>query len=283
MMSNKASSSTKATSAAAAPQEGTAGVSTATHGNATGGSAATAADKGLSRRDFVAAVGGLGVGAVATGAVSSVLSSNDDGVHMIESSEGYLLVDTKKCGACETCMLSCALAHSGQTNLNLSRIQLSKNPLGCFPNDVKQHQCRQCPYPPCVDACPTGANHADEETGVRLIDEGKCIGCERCVEACPFTPSRIQWNYVERHAQKCDLCINTPHWDETGGPRGKQACVEVCPMKAISFTPHIPHQSDAGYEVNLRNKHWAIAGFPIDDDAKILPSDSVPAPAPAGA
>jgi protein NrfC len=233
----------------------------------------------LTRRNFIAALGGLGVGAVATGAVSAALFTDDD-VYAIEASGGYLLVDTKKCGACETCMLSCALAHSGQTNLNLSRIQISKNPFGLFPHDVKQHQCRQCPYPPCVEACPTGANHADEATGVRLIDKDKCIGCERCIEACPFTPSRVQWNYMERHAQKCDLCLDTPYWDEAGGPRGGQACVEVCPMKALAFTPTIPHQSDDGYEVNLRNRHWAVAGFPIDDEGRILPSDSVPAPAP---
>ncbi|BDE96584.1 hypothetical protein CE91St30_19170 [Raoultibacter timonensis] len=234
-----------------------------------------AAAKTVTRRDFVAAIGGIGIGAILAGAGVSAFLVGDE-VYAVEASGGYLLVDTKKCGACETCMLACSLAHSGRTNVNLSRLQLTKNPLGCFPLDVQQNQCRQCPYPSCVDACPTGAMHADPETGVRLVAEGKCIGCERCIEACPFTPSRVQWNYEDKCAQKCDLCLNTPYWDQEGGPGGKQACVEVCPMRAISFTRTIPRQSDEGYDVNLRNEHWAIIGFPIDDAGRVRPDVSVP-------
>ena len=229
----------------------------------------------LSRRTFLAGVGGIGLGALlATGAMKALQLS--DQVYAVEASGGYLLVDTKKCSGCESCMLACSLAHTGKSNVNLSRIQLSKNPLGMFPYDIVQNQCRQCPYPACVDACPVGAMYVDPETGVRTIAEEKCIGCERCIAACPFTPSRVQWNYEERHAQKCDLCLNTPFFNEKGGPEGKQACVEVCPMKAITFTRVLPTQTDSGYMVNLRNEHWAIVGFPIDDEGKVLPSVSVP-------
>lgn len=234
----------------------------------------------VSRRDFIAGVGGLGLGAIIAGAGVSAFMVKDE-VYAVEASNGYLLVDTKKCGACETCMMACSLAHSGRANNNLSRIQIAKNPLGNFPVDVQQNQCRQCPYPACVEACPTNAMHVDPATNVRLVAEEKCIGCERCIGACPFTPSRVQWNYEDRNAQKCDLCLNTPHWDEEGGPNGKQACMEVCPMKAITFTHEIPAQNEQGYDVNLRNEHWALAGFPIDDQGKKLPAVSVPTPAPA--
>lgn len=230
--------------------------------------------KTVTRRDFVTAVGGIGVGAILAGTATAFLVKDE--VYAIETSGGYLLVDTKKCAGCETCMLSCTLAHSGRTNVNLSRIQLSKNPLGNFPVDVMQNQCRQCPSPACVNACPTQAMHIDDKTGVRTVDSGKCIGCENCIEACPFTPSRVQWNYEEKCAQKCDLCLDTPYWDHEGGPEGKQACVEVCPMKALAFTKEVPRQDESGYDVNLRNKHWAIIGFPIDDEGKVLPSVSVP-------
>jgi protein NrfC len=144
------------------------------------------------------------------------------------------------------------MVHEGKVSLSLSRIQVLRNPLISFPNDITQEQCRQCPFPACVEACPTGAMHVDAANGnVRTVDESKCIGCERCVNACPFTPSRALWNGVDKHAQKCDLCADTPFWNQEGGPGGKQACAEVCPASAIKFTREIPSQDDSGYDVDL--------------------------------
>lgn len=175
-----------------------------------------------------------------------------DEVIAIPASEGYILVDTTKCSGCTSCMLACSLTHHGITSQSLARIQITQNPYGKFPEDIQMSQCRQCPYPACVEVCPTGANHVDTENGnVRTIDEGKCIGCERCVAACPFTPSRALWNFEERHAQKCDLCTDTPFWDHEGGPEGVRACESVCPMHAITFTQEIPVQNGDGYNVDL--------------------------------
>lgn len=237
------------------------------------------APKGVSRRQFLAGVGGLGIGALLGGAVTAVALPDD--VYAVEASQGYLLVDTKKCGGCESCMLTCSLVHTGKENLALSRIQIAKSALAGFPDDSAQDQCRQCPYPGCVEACPTGAMHADAETGVRTVDEGKCIGCQRCISGCPFTPSRVQWNFEERHAQKCDLCKNTPFFSRDGGPGGTQACVAVCPMKAITFTSELPVQSDEGYDVNLRNEHWSNLSFPIDNAGVVSAETYMRAKTPA--
>jgi len=220
--------------------------------------------KTVSRREFLTGIGGAGMGAVIGGLAVNALWV-DDRVFAVEASGGYLLVDTMKCAGCETCMLACSLVHLGRSNPSLSRIQMVKNPFGQFPSDTDQVQCRQCPYPSCVDACPVGAMHVDPANAfVRRVDAAKCIGCERCVNACPFTPSRVQWNFEDRTAQKCDLCADAPYWNEDGGPAGKQACVESCPMKAITFTTAIPMQNDAGYDVNLRNAHWATLALPTD-------------------
>ena len=73
------------------------------------------------------------------------------------------------------------------------------------------------------------------------------------------------WNFEEEHAQICDLCANTPFWNEQGGPSGKQACVEVCPLGAIKFTKETPVQEgDGGYKVNLRGEIWGKSGYPVD-------------------
>ena len=46
---------------------------------------------------------------------------------------------------------------------------------------------------------------------------------------------------------------------------GCGACVEICPVGAISFTAEIPVQEgDAGYEVNLRGSGWHKLGYTTD-------------------
>jgi len=189
----------------------------------------------------------------------------------IPASDGYLLVDIKKCQGCASCMLACSLVHEGVESLSLSRIQIIQNSFEAFPDDVTIEQCRQCVEPACVEACPADALKANPKYGnVRMVDRDKCIGCGDCVEACPYTPSRpvvvSDENYNgDKKSRKCDLCANTPyHWDKAGGgPDGKQACVEVCPVGAIKFTKEIPVQEgDAGYKVNLRDRNWGSLGYP---------------------
>ena len=218
-----------------------------------------------SRREFLKlfSVAATGVG---VGAMMPPFLGLRDGLVAIPAAGGYLLVDTKKCAGCMSCMLACSLVHTGKENLSLSRIQVVQNPFGKFPFDVSVEQCRQCVQPACVQACQTGALHVDAAHGnMRMVDERKCIGCMRCMQVCPFMPARVQWNYEGKHAQKCDLCVNTPYWEAQGGLGGKQACVEVCPVRAIAFTDKIPVQEgDSGYQVNLRNENWGKLGFPTD-------------------
>jgi protein NrfC len=220
---------------------------------------------GISRRNFLKVSKDLVVGIGAGGALTHIIWVNK-GLAAIPVSEGYLLVDIKKCQGCVSCMLACSLVHEGVENLSLSRIQVMQNSFEKWPDDVTIEQCRQCVEPACVEACPEGALTADPKHGnVRRVCKEKCIGCMACVEACPYLPSRSVWNFEEDHAQKCDLCAKAPFWVEKGGPDGKQACVEVCPVGAIKFTKEIPQQKgDKGYKVNLRGKSWKRLGYPID-------------------
>jgi len=176
-------------------------------------------------------------------------------------SEGYLLVDPKKCSGCLTCMMACSVAHDGKENFSLSRIQILQTNFSPY-GDVVQAVCRQCVDPLCVKACPTGACHVDTANGnVRVIDESICIGCQMCIQACPFIPHRTIFNAETNKATKCDLCINTPYWDGDG-----PACVAVCPNSAIKLTTSTPTQrDDDGYVVNLRQEDaWGALGWPTD-------------------
>ena len=206
----------------------------------------------FSRRDFLKT---SGVVVISVGLGSCAILNGGS------ASKGYLLVDTKKCQGCMTCMLACSLVHEGFESLSLARIQVVQNPFEGFPNDINIAQCRQCVDPACLAACQFNALHIDRRNGnIRTIDEEKCEGCKQCVEACPFEPGSSIWNFAEDHAQKCDLCANTI-WQKPGGPGGKQACVTVCPMRAIQFTSVIPDQTDAGYDVNLRDESWESWGY----------------------
>jgi protein NrfC len=187
------------------------------------------------------------------------------------ASKGYLVYDSKKCSGCTTCMLSCSLTHYGVQSLSLSRIQIMQDSFGKFPNDVKMAPCRQCVTPPCVINCPVEAAYVDTANGnVRRIDSKKCIGCKTCIKMCPQQPHRTVWNQEIKKSSKCDLCLDTPYWNEKGGPGGKQACVECCPMKAIKFVAETPNQEETeGYDVNLRNEHWLKLG--LVDDSRVVP------------
>lgn len=185
------------------------------------------------------------------------------GVTQIPTANGYIVVDPKKCCGCQSCMIACSLIHEGRVNISLSRIQVIQDPYGHYPDDLSVHLCRQCVDPECLVACPVeGALVADGENGnVRRIVKSECIGCQECIQACPYTPSRIIWNHEESVAQKCDLCTDAPYWDKTGGPGGQQGCVEACPMQAIvfTFTGRVPPQpGTAGYSVHLRGEGWPL-------------------------
>ena len=172
----------------------------------------------------------------------------------IYNSRAYLIVDSKRCQGCLSCMLACSMVHHGESNLSLSRIQVMQNILANWPDDIRIAQCRQCSEAPCVEACPTGALYIDSANdNLRIINESECIGCRLCIDACPFSPQRIIFNPVSSKSEKCDLCLETPFWND-GGPGGKHACIEVCPQHVIKVTSQMPEQhGDSGYDTEIND------------------------------
>ena len=118
---------------------------------------------------------------------------------------GQLLVDTKKCQGCMTCMLVCSLVHEGKENLSLSRIQVVQSSFEKYPRDIET-----------------------------------------------------------RYVESCDLCLDTPFWDEQGGVEGKQACVEACPLGAVRLSTEIlTDLENSEREINFRGEGWKKIGYPI--------------------
>lgn len=60
----------------------------------------------------------------------------------IPLSEGYLVVDSRKCAGCIACMLACSLVHEGCANPSLARIQVEQASFAPYPVDTAIHVCR---------------------------------------------------------------------------------------------------------------------------------------------
>lgn len=213
----------------------------------------------ITRRQFLIGTGALGAAFFLPGRLLAIPNT-------IADSKGFLVVDLKKCQGCGTCMMACALAHSGIASYSLSRIQIQQDSFADWPDDVAMAICRQCQDAPCVAVCPVRPVRANKQNpkqgNVRMIDQSLCIGCKMCLTRCPYTPTRIQWNSELQKSQKCDLCVETPYLEEKGGPGGTQACIRVCPVNAIAFTTKMPDQgSDESYNVNLRDHVWSKLGM----------------------
>lgn len=132
--------------------------------------------------------------------------------------EKLLLFDVDKCTGCKTCDIVCSLVKTGTCNPARSRrrtIHFDEHIL-----DVSL-QCQQCDEPACMNICPAEAIHMDDETGAKIINHDKCIGCRMCTIACPF--GSISTDPFTHQLIKCDLCSGDP------------ACAKSCPTGALQY------------------------------------------------
>ncbi len=67
-----------------------------------------------------------------------------------------------------------------------------------------QRICNHCTYPGCLAACPRKAIYKRQEDGIVLIDQGRCRGYRKCVEACPYKKSMYRPDM--RTSEKCVAC-----------------------------------------------------------------------------
>jgi Fe-S-cluster-containing dehydrogenase component len=131
-------------------------------------------------------------------------------------SRKFVSVDPSKCTGCGICEYACTL-EKGETIWNpiRSRIRVVRmTPLFNF-----ALACRFCEDAKCVKACPEKALVQSENTGIIMLKEKQCKGCDWCVQACDHGGITIHPDTGK--ATTCDFC------------GGEPKCIEACPEEAL--------------------------------------------------
>lgn len=97
--------------------------------------------------------------------------------------------------------------------------------------------CNHCTYPACLAACPRNAIYKRPEDGIVLIDQERCRGYRKCVEACPYKKS--MYRPSTGTSEKCIGCYPRVEGTDplTDGhpmePRCMAACVGKIRMQGL--------------------------------------------------
>jgi electron transport complex protein RnfB len=178
-------------------------------------------------------------------------------------------IDTYPVLAALAAMLALGIAFGALLGFASIRFRVEGNPIADQINAIlPQTQCGQCGYPGCrpyaeaiaageaINKCPPGgeagiqaladllgveAPPLDEEHGeesvksVAFILEEDCIGCTKCIQACPVDAivgaAKQMHTVIEAECTGCDLCV------------------EPCPVDCIELRP---------VTTNLSTWHWDL-------------------------
>ena len=139
-----------------------------------------------------------------------------------------MLIEQSRCINCKACMIACQAENSIPLYKHRNRIEESEL-YGKYPNlsiDFIPNQCNHCDNPPCVPVCPTEATYINDD-GIVLINSDECIGCQACMEECPYDAR--YYNEELDIVDKCTYCTQRIY-------HGREpACVETCPGKVRTF------------------------------------------------
>ncbi len=110
-----------------------------------------------------------------------------------------MLIDLRRCTACKACTVGCIAEQKSPPGVIYRPVYEEET--GKFPSVKRRftpRPCQQCDEPPCVEACPNkGENKATwkAKNGIVMINYEKCIGCGRCVIACPYKARTLDPGY----------------------------------------------------------------------------------------
>ena len=175
--------------------------------------------------------------------------------------EYAIMVDLDSCIGCRACQVACKVWNGLKAELTSFNPEGYTNPVNLSPSTwmimqffegvrggepfwlFRKHQCMHCSEAPCAKACPANAIEVHKE-GPVVIRPDKCIGCQYCIEACPYDVPR--YDPETNKVYKCTMCVDRV---QNGlAP----ACVEACPTEALVFGPLeklVEEYKSRGYDV----------------------------------
>lgn len=185
-----------------------------------------------------------------------------------------MVIDISKCIGCRACAVACKVNNNLPDDIWYNRVITAGNDLdeallavggiadvasdsdiaqgsgsrldvatGTYPDNLALNYlpaaCQHCGRPLCVEACEVGATWRDEETGIVMVDNEKCVGSMACIEACPYNARSFNWEeptypmdfaygdadaptHIKNTVEKCTFCYNRIERGEV------PACMELC-------------------------------------------------------
>jgi formate dehydrogenase iron-sulfur subunit len=199
---------------------------------------------GISRRKFLKAAAAAG----GAGLVGKSKLASGAGQFTGYPDRYGVLTDITRCVGCRTCEAACneinklpppKIPFDDQSVFEKTRrtdertytvVNRYPNPKPGEPPVYVKHQCRHCDEPACASACLVAAFTKTPE-GPVTYNKGVCVGCRYCMTACPFYVPAYEYNDpFSPEIKKCTMC-----YDTRVSKGGIPACVEACPMEAMTF------------------------------------------------